>query len=151
MSQDLPPHVDSSSSSSSSVPQPQQFQIWTVSTTYTTAHDNAGSLKPPSEARVSSTFSWILVGFLTCWATAESPIDSSILGISKLWKLHPSIMCIYLFMLFSWLIRQLEIKHIFAKHYWTFVLENGELKKHKLCCHVAYQLDETDIDLMKCK
>lgn len=52
-------------------------------------------------------------------------------------------------MLFSWLIRQLEIKHIFAKHYWTFVLENGELKKHKLCCHVAYQLDETDIDLMK--
>ena len=41
-------------------PQPQHHQIWTTSVTYTTAHDNAGSLTHWARPEVEPASSWIL-------------------------------------------------------------------------------------------
>ena len=53
-------------------PQPQQHRIQVVSATYTTAHSNAGSLTHRLRLRIESTFSWILVRFITLWITVEA-------------------------------------------------------------------------------
>ena len=51
------------------MPQPQQCGIWAASATYTTVHGNAGSLTYWARPGIEPTCSWILVGFLTHWAT----------------------------------------------------------------------------------
>ena len=50
--------------------QPQQQGIWAMSATYTTAHGHARSWVRPGIGPASS---WILVGFITCWATMRAP------------------------------------------------------------------------------
>ena len=46
-------------------PQPQQCEIWATSVTYTTTHDNAGSLTHGGRSGIEPESSWILVGFIT--------------------------------------------------------------------------------------
>ena len=46
-------------------PQPQQRRNQAVSSTYTTAHDNAGSLTHRVRPGLESTTSWFLVGFIS--------------------------------------------------------------------------------------
>ena len=41
--------------------------------TYTTAHGNAGSLAHWAKPEIEPTSSWILVGFVNCWATKGTP------------------------------------------------------------------------------
>ena len=53
--------------------QPQQHKIQATSMTYTTAHDNAGSLSHWAKPGIEPASSWILAGFITCWATAGIP------------------------------------------------------------------------------
>ena len=55
------------------MPQPQQCRIWAVSVTYTTAHGNAESLTHWAKPGIEPLSSWILVGFLNCWATKGTP------------------------------------------------------------------------------
>ena len=50
---------------------PQQRQILATSEAYTTACSISGSFNPLSKARIESASSWILVRFLTHWATKE--------------------------------------------------------------------------------
>ena len=52
-------------------PRPQQCGIWATSATYTTARGNTRSLTHWVRPGIKSTFSWILVGFVNCWATVE--------------------------------------------------------------------------------
>ena len=47
------------------MPQPQQWGIWAMSGTYTTAHSNAGSLTLWVGPRIEPMSSWILVKFVT--------------------------------------------------------------------------------------
>ena len=54
-------------------PQPQQHGIWAASVAYTTAHGNARSLTHWAGPGTKPISSWILVGFLTCWATTGIP------------------------------------------------------------------------------
>ena len=54
-------------------PQPQQCQVWATSATYTTSCSNAGPLTDWVRPGIELTFSWILVGLLTCWATMGTP------------------------------------------------------------------------------
>ena len=57
-------------------PQPQQRWIQAASVIYTTAHCNTQILNPLSKARGRThipTFSWILVGFVNCWAVMGTP------------------------------------------------------------------------------
>ena len=51
----------------------QQCQIWATSVTYTTASGNAESLTHWVRPGVEPASSWILVGFLTCWARVGTP------------------------------------------------------------------------------
>ena len=55
-------------------PQPQQLRIWAASASYTTAWGNAGFLTQWARPGIRLTSSWILVRFLTCWATVGTPI-----------------------------------------------------------------------------
>ena len=57
------------SCSCQSKPQTQQCQIQAISVTYTTAHGNARSLTPWVRPGIEPESSWILVGFITHWAT----------------------------------------------------------------------------------
>ena len=50
------------------MPQPQQRWIYAASVTYTTAHGNARSLTPWERPGIEPLPSWILVGFVNCWA-----------------------------------------------------------------------------------
>ena len=53
-------------------PQPQQCWIRSVSSTYTTAHSNAGSLTHWARPGIKYVSPWILVGIVNCWATRET-------------------------------------------------------------------------------
>ena len=55
------------------MPQPQQCQIRAAFATYAAAHSNTGFLTPWVRLGIRPMSSWILVGFLTCWATMEIP------------------------------------------------------------------------------
>jgi len=55
----------------STPPQPQKYRIRAESSTYTTAHGNARSLR--ARPGIGPSSSWILVGFINCWATKENP------------------------------------------------------------------------------
>ena len=57
----------------SPIAQPQQSQIWVASVTYATACSNAGCLTHWVRPGIESTSSWIIVRFLTCWATMGAP------------------------------------------------------------------------------
>ena len=48
-------------------------QILSVSGIYTAARHNAGSFNPLSKAKDRTISSWMLAGFLTCWATTGTP------------------------------------------------------------------------------
>ena len=67
-----------------STPQPQQCEIWAVSAPYTTAHGNAGSLTHWARPGIKPVSSWVLVGFVTCWATTGTPRDFIFLILSWL-------------------------------------------------------------------
>ena len=54
--------------------QPQQHGIWATPVTYPTTHGNAGSLTHWVRSGIERTSFWILVGFLTCWATTGTPV-----------------------------------------------------------------------------
>ena len=62
------------SSSCQPTPQPQQCRIQAISVTYTTAHGKAGSLTHWERPGIEPTSSWILVRFLTHWATMGVPV-----------------------------------------------------------------------------
>ena len=63
-------------------PQPLQREIQVVSVTYTTAHSNARSLTLWAGPGIEPISSWILVRFLTCWATIRiTPFFFSFLSI----------------------------------------------------------------------
>ena len=53
--------------------QPHQCRIWAASVPYTTAHGNTGFLTHQVRPRIEPASLWILVGFLTCWATTGIP------------------------------------------------------------------------------
>ena len=53
--------------------QPQQLGIWVASATYTTAHGTTGSLTHWARPEIEPVSSWILVKFVTCWATIGTP------------------------------------------------------------------------------
>ena len=53
--------------------QPQHRRIWAASLTDTTAHGNAGSLTHWAGPEIQPESSWILVGFITRWATTGTP------------------------------------------------------------------------------
>ena len=55
------------------MPQPQQSQIQATSVTFSTAHGNAGFLTQWLRPGIEPTSSWILVGFITPWATVRTP------------------------------------------------------------------------------
>ena len=55
------------------IPQPQQHQIRATSATYTSVHGNSRSLTYWARPGIKPTSSWILVRFLTCWATTGTP------------------------------------------------------------------------------
>ena len=63
------------------LPQPQQCGIQTVSVTHTTAHGNARSLTHWARPGFKPTSSWILVGFVTCWAARGTPHFNTIYTI----------------------------------------------------------------------
>ena len=51
------------------MPQPQQHRIWAASVTYTKAHGNTGSLIHWVRPGIEPASSWLLIRFLTHWAT----------------------------------------------------------------------------------
>ena len=53
--------------------QPQQYRIWALPVTYTTTLGNAGSLTHWARPGIKPISTWILVGFVTCWATKGTP------------------------------------------------------------------------------
>jgi len=53
--------------------QPQQCGIWDMSVTYTTAHGNTRSLTHWMRPGIEPVSSWILVRFVTHWATTGTP------------------------------------------------------------------------------
>ena len=55
-------------------PQTQQLGIWAASMAYTIACGNARSLTHWAGPGIEPTSSWILVEFLTCWATMGTPV-----------------------------------------------------------------------------
>ena len=61
------------------MPQPQQCGIRTTSVTYTTAHDNAGSLTHWARPGIEPTSSWILGGFINCWATMGNSLSFNLI------------------------------------------------------------------------
>ena len=48
-------------------------RIWIASATYTTAHGNTRSLTHGARPGIKPSYSWILVRFVTCWATMGTP------------------------------------------------------------------------------
>ena len=55
-------------------PQPRQRQIPAVSVIYTKAYGNTGSLTHRARPGIEPESSWILVRFLTHWATMDTPL-----------------------------------------------------------------------------
>ena len=51
-----------------STPEPQQCWVQAMSLTYTTVHGNAGSLTHWTRPGIEPTSSWMLAGFINCWA-----------------------------------------------------------------------------------
>ena len=64
-------------------PQPQQHWIWVVSTTYTTAHSNAGSLTHWVRLGIEPTSSWILVRFVSAEPLARTSYMISFIIFSE--------------------------------------------------------------------
>ena len=62
--------------------------IWTASSTYTTAHHNAGSLTHWGSPRIEPSSSWILVGFFTAEPQWELPPHLSVSGFTPLFWLN---------------------------------------------------------------
>ena len=54
-------------------PQPQKCRIWAAPATYITAHGNARSLTHWARLGIKPTSPWILVGFVSHWATRRTP------------------------------------------------------------------------------
>ena len=54
-------------------PQPQQHQVQAASSTYTTAHGNAGSLTHWARPGIEPVSSWMLVRFANLWARTGTP------------------------------------------------------------------------------
>ena len=73
------------------MPQPQKCQIQASSVTYTAACSITGSLTQWAILGIEPTSSWILVGFLTHWATAGTPERE------KFWMPHQLCDCWQLF------------------------------------------------------
>ena len=67
-------------------PQPQQHQIRATSVTCTTAHSNTSSLILWARPGIGSTSSWILVRFLTHWATLGTPLYPFFSCAQGMWK-----------------------------------------------------------------
>ena len=63
--------------------QPQQQWIWAASANYATTCGNAGSLTHWVKPGIEPTSSWILCGFLTCWATRGTPRSHILKGKRK--------------------------------------------------------------------
>ena len=70
------------------MPQPQQHGIWAVPATYTTGHDNAGSLTHWARPGIKPMSSRILVRFLNHWAPKQTPSLLVALIHSSWWSLH---------------------------------------------------------------
>ena len=67
-------------------PQPQQYGIRGASVTYATACSSARSLTHWARPEIEPASSWILVGFVTHWATVGTPVLFSL--IKPLWAYH---------------------------------------------------------------
>ena len=69
------------------MPEPQQRQIWAASSTYTTAHSNAGSLTHWARLGIELTTSWFLDGFVSAVPRQEfSPFPISATPIHLLFQ-----------------------------------------------------------------
>ena len=79
---EVPRQGSNQSCSCQPMPQPQPRQIWAEFGTYAAAYGNVGSLTHWARPGIKHTSSWILVGFLTPWATMGTPK----LTTSILWK-----------------------------------------------------------------
>ena len=95
-----------------------QLQVYTTATAtrdlsrvcdlYAAAHGKVRSLTHWGRPGIEPTSSWVLVGFMTCWTTTETPSSStSILHISKHFK--KSIFSLYHFLLPLGRILQLDL------------------------------------------
>ena len=62
-------------------------RIRAASATYPTAHSNAESLTHCVRPGIEPTSSWILVGFVTCWATTGTPFFSFYGCTCGIWKI----------------------------------------------------------------
>ena len=79
------PRLGSNSSySCQPTPQPQQWQIWAMSATYTIADGNARSLTHWGRPGIEPTSSWVLTGLLDHWVTKGTPSESSFAGYPPL-------------------------------------------------------------------
>ena len=80
------------------MPQPQQFQIWVTSATYTTAHSNTRTLTHWVRPRIEPATSWFLVRFISTapwWEVLFKCIFDTFLssfGTLKMWILAPLIL-----------------------------------------------------------
>ena len=61
------------------------YEIWVASVTHTAAHGNAGSLAHWAGPGIEPASSWILVRFLTHWATMGTGIITLTLQKRKVW------------------------------------------------------------------
>jgi len=77
----FPGYGSSQSYSCRPMPRSQQRGIQAMSLTYTTAHDNSGSLTHRARAGIKPTSSWILVRFVTRWTTTGIPKSGAFFNI----------------------------------------------------------------------
>ena len=78
-------------------PQPQQRGIWAMSATYATAHSNAWFLTHWVKPGMELASSWILVQFLTHWATMGTLDLTSVIKFnqsSPLWLIFFGVYCL---------------------------------------------------------
>ena len=108
-------------------PQPQQHRIWAASSTYTTAHGNAGSLTHWARPGTEPTTLWFLI--INHWAMTGTPLHLVLWLNSILWIYH--ILSIHQFMDIwvvssSWLLRifmyKLLFEHLFSV-LWVYAQE----------------------------
>ena len=74
-------------------PQPQQHQTQAACVTYTTAHDNTRSLTHCLRPGTKPASSWILVGFITHWATMGTPGGSVFTERASCFLSEQSVLC----------------------------------------------------------
>ena len=102
------------------MPEPQQRGIQAASATYTTAHGNARSLVRWAKPAIEPASSWMLVGFITHWATVGTPI--SLFSTKRRW-----FTILYWFLLCS---------SDFVMHIYTFVFV---LRRFVLNCEMLLE------------